>query len=428
MVLSSAPTDERGWLELRGIIHAHSVYSHDACDDKPRDDAGAINEPCFQDVRHGICATGHDFVMLTDHGDSFADTEYPEVLLYRADQGDALVKRDGEPVANELGCPDGHHALVMAGTETGTMPVGLERHVGDTPEERHSAYSSVTPEAIASFKAAGAVALVQHTEDWTVDELAELPLDGFEMYNLHANTYLAVGEIMALLSKLNSNPEGLPHPDLAFLPIIREDPVYLDLWGSVLARGARRVTTLASDSHQNTAWQMLEDGERIDSFRRIMQLFSNHLLVRPEPDGSWNDRSVKEALRAGRLFGVFEHLGYASGFDFHATQTGQVREMGEEASISAGATLQVSMPAVRELSVRAKQPSLVIRVLRAREGGWDEAVTGTDDVSFAPTEPGAYRAEVRMTPRHLAPYLGDYEELASQEVVWIYSNAIYVVP
>ena len=116
MVLTSASTADRGWVELRGIIHTHSVYSHDACDDKPRDASGAINEPCFQDVRRGICDTLHDFVMLTDHGDSFADTEYPEALLYRADQGDTLVERNGEPVANRVACPDGHSALLMAGT------------------------------------------------------------------------------------------------------------------------------------------------------------------------------------------------------------------------------------------------------------------------------------------------------------------------
>ena len=29
--------------------------------------------------------------------------------------------------------------------------------------------------------------LVAHTEDWTVDQLVNLPLDGFEMYNIHAN-------------------------------------------------------------------------------------------------------------------------------------------------------------------------------------------------------------------------------------------------
>jgi hypothetical protein len=78
----------RGLLDVRGLIHAHSVYSHDACDGEPRDPTtDAINEPCFDDFRRDLCTAGHDFVMLTDHDDSFSRTEYPEVLLYRPDRG-----------------------------------------------------------------------------------------------------------------------------------------------------------------------------------------------------------------------------------------------------------------------------------------------------------------------------------------------------
>ena len=233
---------------------------------------------------------------------------------------------------------------------------------------------------------------------------------------------------MGLLSKLNSAPEKLPHSDLAFLPIVSEDPVYLATWGSVLASGAKRVTTMATDSHQNTAWQILPDGERIDSFRRLMQAFSNHLLVKPAADGTWDDAALKQALRAGRLYGVFEYLGYASGFDYHATDTsGATREMGEEASIAASAELHVRLPHVRDLSARAKQPQLRIRILRAVEGGWEEAAASESDLDWVAATPGAYRAEVRMTPHHLAPYLSAYADRAEKETVWIYSNAVYVV-
>ena len=97
--------DPRGWIHRRGLIHAHSVYSHDACDGEPRDEeTDAINEPCFDDFRRDLCASKHDFVMLSDHRDSFTRTEYPDTLLYRADRGDTLVERDGGPVANWAAC------------------------------------------------------------------------------------------------------------------------------------------------------------------------------------------------------------------------------------------------------------------------------------------------------------------------------------
>src|SRR5690242_19544131 len=45
----------RGFLDLRGIIHAHSVYSHDACDGAPRDPStDAINQPCLDDFRRDL--------------------------------------------------------------------------------------------------------------------------------------------------------------------------------------------------------------------------------------------------------------------------------------------------------------------------------------------------------------------------------------
>ena len=46
-----------------------------------------------------------------------------------------------------------------------------------------------------------------------------------------------------------------------------------------------------------------------------------------------------------------------------------------------------------------------------------------------PEHAGAYRAEVRLTPTHLAPYLGPEASAAllRTPVVWIYANPVYVV-
>src|SRR5688572_23793442 len=40
----------RGFLERRGIIHAHSVYSGDACDGAPMDAEGNIDPVCYEDL------------------------------------------------------------------------------------------------------------------------------------------------------------------------------------------------------------------------------------------------------------------------------------------------------------------------------------------------------------------------------------------
>jgi hypothetical protein len=312
----------------------------------------------------------------------------------------------------------------MAGCEAATMPVGLEGHV----PERGDVYRAATPEAIAQLKAHGAVALVAHTEDWTVEQLVELPLDGFEMYNLHANLLLNLAAGLELIGKVVQNDPGLPHSDLVLFPIWSEDERYLERWGSVLARGARRVTTLGTDSHQNTLPDLLPDGERIDSFRRLLLWFSNHVLVRPEPDGSWNHAHLKQAIAAGRLYGVFEYMGYAEGFDAHVVHGDESVEMGGAVSLAASPVIVVDAPTVRGLDEAAPQPEITIHVLRAIEGGFEEVATGVDHLEVTPDEVGAYRVEIRMAPLHLEPYLGDYAELAAEPRVWIYANPFYVTP
>jgi len=257
---SSGP---RGQLDLRGLIHAHTVYSHDACDGEPRDgDTGPINEECFDDFRRSMCVAQHNFIMLSDHRTSFGRTEFPEVLLYRPERGDELVERADIATANWASCPDGEPLLLMAGNESAeSMPVGLEGHVSDDVSERQSLYGAGTAEAIEALKAHGAVVLMMHTEEWTPEHLTSLPFDGFEMYNLHANLLAGVGVVLELISKLE-DPSQLPHPDLLMLPIMSEPESYLGTWAKVLASGARRTTTMGTDCHRNAFKQLMSDGER----------------------------------------------------------------------------------------------------------------------------------------------------------------------
>ena len=418
----------RGLIDARGIIHAHSAYSHDACDGKGFDDDGNINEPCIDDFRDDLCKVGHDFVMITDHSSHFREHPFPEVLLYRAAKGDKLVERAGQPVANRVACKNGRWPLLLAGGETSaSMPVGLEGHVPGDDAARASAYGDKTVEAYAKLKAQGAVVLIAHTEDWQIDDLVDMPLDGFEMYNLHANMVARMADALKLMTvALSKEPDVAPHPDLSLLPLIWEDERYLSRWGSVLAKGVKRVTTMGTDCHRNTLNYKIADGERVDSYRRMMLWFSNHLLVTPKADGSVDDRSLKDALRAGRLYGAFEVLGYPEGFDYAAVSEGKVAEMGDTVSLAKGVELRVRMPSVAYLDPSVDAPVLRARVLKAVAGGWEEVAASGVDLAVDVTQTGAYRAEVRMVPKHLLGWLGSQVQVAEQEMVWIYSNAIYV--
>lgn len=413
-------------------MHAHSVYSHDACDGKPIDASGTVDRTCLDQFRKALCDTKLDFVFLTDHRGAFADHEFPDVVLHDASRGDRL-EEGGR--ANWATCASRDPVLVMAGTESGTTPLGLEQHVPGTPKQRYEAYGEKTAASIEAFKKAGAVSLVVHPEEWGVEPLVTLPIDGFEMYNLHANAFLGLGALLAIINHLQNPDElaRLPHPDLFLVPVVTEDPRYLAIWGSVLARGVKRVTTMGTDCHRNSFPQITQDGERIDSYRRMMGWFSNHLLVRPDAAGAWNDRSLKDALRGGRLFGTFDVLGPVKGFDFHAREgeaagaEAATREMGDEASLAKGVTLHVDVPALDRLDPAATAPTITARILRAKEGGWDVVATSSTSLDFPVPSAGAYRAEIRMVPRHLEHYLGESAELArSGDFVWVYGNAIYV--
>jgi hypothetical protein len=83
---------------------------------------------------------------------------------------------------------------------------------------------------------------------------------------------------------------------------------------------------------------------------------------------------------------------------------------------------------VRNLHPSIEQPEITLLLLKAIEGGWEEvAASKAGDLQFAPTEAGAYRAEVRMVPYHLRDHLGaDDWDVLGRSHVWIYANPIYV--
>jgi hypothetical protein len=414
----------RQYAVLRGIVHCHSPYSHDACDDDPFPN-GVRNEPCFQDLRDGLCQTAQDFVFLSDHRGSFADHEFPDVLLWAA--GDTLIERGGLPVANRMACPDGREVIVAAGTESGMMPIGLEHHVGDTPAERSQLYGLDDEATVRAYQDAGALVYLQHTEGWPVETVLDLPIDGIEVYNLHQNLMENLGAALEMALLLDSDPQGMPAVELAIITVFQENPRDLERWALKVQQGPMP-GVLATDSHRNTFPKPSPDGERLDSYRRMMHWFSNYVLV--PGDSPVDDAVLKAAIAHGRMYGGFDYLGYPVGFDFRAEQAGATFEMGDTVS-GQGTELALTLPSVFRLDPALDPPVIRGLILRAEaDGTWSEVAGGTDDLRVA-VGPGAYRAEVRMLPRHLLGWLGDKPDYdipgkLMRELIWVYSNPIYV--
>ncbi len=423
--------ERRGYHVAKGIIHAHSVYSHDACDGMPYINAetGEINQQCFNDLRYGICNTKQNFVMMTDHIDSMADTDdFTKLLLYVA--GDELIYRNGKPVASKLNCGDGSSAIIMAGVESTPTPLGLEEHVPGDAEARRNTYSRSDPGVLELYRQRGAVVTITHSESVPIEKIRELRPDGMEIYNMHANVDPDIlkndlGEkpeiVLANMFLFLDTSEEAPHPDLAFLGFFSENRNALDKWHTLLLE--QKITGLAgTDAHQNTFKMEMRDGERGDSYRRMMKWFSNHLLVTED-----SDIAYKSALKSGRSYIAFEAFGMPVGFDFYAEDgAGNTYEMGEEVSAGAELKLIVKLPGIYGSSGFESRPEIKLRLLKISDSGVSEVASGSEDILFESPSAGIYRAEVRIIPWHLRKYLGINPDLFMKEYVWIYSNPIYV--
>lgn len=413
----------RGLRVARGIVHLHSIHSHDACDYEPRVD-GEFNEPCLQTWRDAVCATRQDVVFTTEHEEYGAEVEFEELLLQR--RSDRLLLREGEPFANELTCPDGHQVVVLPGGEFDVMPVAMDRHIPGTPEERAEFYENATPGRVTRMKnELGAVVLQAHTESRSVDDLRALNLDGFEIYNLHANIDPEIREEF-----LGLDPWGFtqgvqpfvgasgPEPDLVQLGFLAPNTPALLAFDRLLWEGRKLVGTGGNDAHQNTIPLRMRDGERVDSYRRMLRFVTHHFLV-PELDAE----AYEAALSEGRLWVVFESFATPTGLDFHAERDGEVFEMGDTAPPRS--TLHVARPVVaghEDVDV----PTQIVLLRAERDGAQVVAQAQDADLVYETERPGAYRVEIRINPIHLTPWLGPEPDRFLVPTPWVYSNPVYV--
>ena len=85
------------------------------------------------------------------------------------------------------------------------------------------------------------------------------------------------------------------------MTFLEPNQVALDRWDTLLAEGRRVVGTGGCDAHENAFPQLLTDGERADSYRRMMSWITNHLLVDEHTPAAY-----ESALAEGRVFEFFE--------------------------------------------------------------------------------------------------------------------------
>jgi hypothetical protein len=433
---ATVPTGEmaapRGWQPYRGVIHLHSVYSHDACDElgfvnaegKQDYEHGSMNVACFRELRKSLCDIGEDWVFLTDHNAHMSEFDWNKLLLYDPEAGDRLIEKDGVAWVNDIACPNGHHVLLSAGIDYDLIAIGLQGHVAPTYDERQNVYGKRTPEAIAALKQKGAIATAGYIPRWDEEQLFSLPFDAMEIYNPVFNMKERLADVLQYVLEKDANPDAWPHPELVIAGVFEENQRALSLW-SRMVQMKRMPTYVGPNAHQNTVPQQQTDGERLDSYRRMLHWFTNYATI--HKDQPLTMEAVKEAVLAGHMYQAFEYLGTPTGFDFYANAGATTFEMGAEVPKGMAVTLHVAAPTVAGLPATDKQPEVSVRIVKAAAPAqWVEVKRGSGEITFEATEPGVYRAEARIVPHHLEKLFGSDPTPYMHEMLWIYSNAIYV--
>lgn len=410
----------RGLVTRRAVFHLHSPWSHDACDGKGFEN-GVLDTACRDDLRRALCTLRFDAAFLTDHPDNASPQPFEQ--LFHPAEADVMV-RDGDALrASEIACDNGHLLRWRAGFEDALMPVGLTRHVSEDPTERHALLNRDDQGAQDAMRAAGARVLVAHPETRTVESLQVLQdegLHGMEIFNLHAMFAPNLRPLLGLdaygwLSEIGpfiAQEEGL-EPDLFVLAVLAEQAPTIERVDALLQRGPLMLVA-GSDAHQNVLSSELIDGERGDSYRRMLRWFSTMLLAT-----NTSLDALDEAVAARRAFVAFEILGTPAGVDLHLEGTdGEVYEMGSDAPV--GGTIVVGCPTLANGSPRGEaEPE--ITVTTTKNGAPWQTGCGRFEAG-----PGVYRTAITSKPLHLAPFLGVDASRWMRTFPWVYTGAVRV--
>lgn len=360
------------WKEYRGILHSHSVQSHDC-------------EVPFEQILEALKQAKIDFICLSDHcTDGRADFS-----------------------AQWRGLHDGKLFIPGFEMRDGVMPFGVKEGV---------VLSNTTPvEVLAKQVAENAgVLFFAHPEEprqWNVPELT-----GMEIYNTHSDFKRYRPGFSSLLPEFLLNQER--YPDHVFRLLFQKPDSFLQHWDEL--NKTRHITGIAgNDCHQNTGlriicsnrnelsieetspkgrrhWKLnwltrplvrlclgpLSPGKmmfhvQLDPYERMARFVNTHVLAQ-----ELSEASVLDALRAGRVFVGFDMLVDSSGFSWKARDKQETAWPGEALLFSE----QVEFEALSPVPCRFIVVQNGSKVLEA-EGR---------SLRWRPNGPGKYRVQAEL--------------------------------
>ncbi len=368
--LKQAPVEQASpadgaFREYRGVVHVHT-------------NLGGHSTGSFDELTAAAETSRLDFVILTEHWSDRLDTA---AHTLNGTYGTTLFVGGNEiDTANP-----GDRLLTIPGP-------------GDADPRRLS-----TTDIIDSLDARDGLSVVTYPEkfrSWQSD------FDSIEVFNLYTvakdtNPFTAFFDIVWSFSS---------YPELVLTHYFVRPAGNLRTFDELAAK--RRISLIAgSDAHSNIGFHLLGDDSgnrsinfKIDDYATIFGLIRQHVLL--PSNRPLDQKDILLSLKQGHSFIGIDALADSTGFRFSSgSQDADPVIMGDE--------LDVELARTVGLTSRSPHPG---RFVVYRNGEIYLQNDHTTQISFSPTDPGAYRIEVYLD--QLGPPF--------DKTPWIISNPIFV--
>jgi hypothetical protein len=307
--------------DLRGIVHCHSLLSHDCSGE-------------FESIADAAAETSCSFVALCDH------LRGREKIL---DEPDGRVNGVLLIPGAELNMNGG--SLLSIGAAA-----GIDRKLEDAA-------------LVADVRAHGGIAAIGHPEEVRLEHLVDV--DGCELENVHA--------AVTAENKLTLGLRVIFYPPRPFFSSILERQPRAAAVYDALAREHPLAAIGACDAHE--AIRPLGPlAGAVDSYRRLFRTATTHILT--PPGAALTKADVLSAMKQGRTYGASELTQDATGFSFVA-RSGEtiVATLGGSASIASGVVLEARLPAAGGITILRDGADTVV-VKEGTSARWAPVVPG----------------------------------------------------
>ncbi|MBI3726506.1 hypothetical protein HY251_21490 [bacterium] len=325
-----------GLVDLRGIVHCHSLLSHDS-------------SGTFESIAEAAAETSCSFVVLTDHLQG----------LVPSDEG------PDERISGVLFVPGAE--LNMNGGSL--LSIGARK--GLDPR-------LIDAELVRAIRERGGLAAIAHPESIRLE--GTLDVDGCELENVHASTTAETKLTLAL--------RAIFYPPRPFFSSIVERDARAAAVYDAFARTRPLAAIGACDAHE--AIRPLGPlAGAVDSYRRLFRCATTHVLLSSSAStAAFTKAELLQAIAQGRTYAACELMQDATGFRFVARdRSGAVRAtLGGSVPLEPGLVLEVALP---------RSGGIVI----LRDGAPTLVVKDGETARWEPVVPGAYRVEATFSGR-----------------------------